>query len=150
MLSKIDNNQFASEEQSNLKTIVAEKLEEFSELIVLKELTLNIALNNDFVVPVPSALAGILVNNLISNSINHNMKGGKIRIEAKSNQLTICNSGTTKIAEPEKLFNRFYKADPSSNSVGLGLAIVKKICDLHGLTILYSFKNEYHYFTLQM
>ena len=65
------------------------------------------------------------------------------------NRMLICNPGTTKIAEPEKLFNRFYKVDPSSQSVGLGLAIVKKICDLHGLSILYEFKNQMHIFTVQ-
>ncbi|HKI90078.1 MAG TPA: HAMP domain-containing sensor histidine kinase [Draconibacterium sp.] len=149
LLSKIENNQFALTEQSNLKTIIDEKLEEFSELIALKQLTLEKEITGDFVVPVPPALAGILISNLLSNSINHNTEGGKIRIEMNSNRMQICNSGTTKIADPEKLFNRFYKVDPASQSVGLGLAIVKKICDLHGLTIQYQFQNKMHIFTIK-
>jgi signal transduction histidine kinase len=148
LLSKIENNQFASTEQSNLKTIVTEKLEEFSELIALKQLTLVTKIDDDFMVPIPPVLAEILINNLLSNSINHNTKGGKIRIEMNSNRMLICNSGTTKIAEPEKLFNRFYKADPSSQSVGLGLAIVKKICKNHSVAIEYSFEKGLHIFTL--
>ena len=148
LLRKIENNQFPSLEQSNLKTLVAEKLEEFSELIALKKLTLETEINGDFVVSVPHALAEILVNNLLSNSINHNTSGGKIRIEINANQLLFCNSGTTGIADPEKLFTRFYKADPSSNSIGLGLAIVKKICDLNGLKVGYTFKNEMHNFAV--
>lgn len=148
--SKIENNQFASNEQSNLKTIVNEKLDEFSELIALKQLKLEKEITGDFMISIPPALAAILANNLLSNSINHNTEGGKIRIVINSNYMLICNSGTAKIAEPEKLFNRFYKADPSSQSVGLGLAIVKKICDLNGLTILYEFKNQMHIFTIKL
>jgi hypothetical protein len=150
LLSKIENNQFASKEQANLKTIMTEKLEEFSELIALKQLSLEKEISGDFIAPVPLILAEILVNNLLSNSINHNSKGGKIRLEMNDTQMQICNSATTKIAEPEKLFNRFYKADPSSQSVGLGLAIVKKICDLHHINIEYQYFNHFHCFILHV
>ena len=148
LLSKIENNQFASEEQSSLKTIVAEKLDEFSELIELKQLTIETEFINDFVVGVPPSLAEILISNLLSNSINHNTAGGKIQIIMNSNHFGICNSGTRIIAEPEKLFNRFYKSDPSSQSVGLGLAIVKKICDLQHLEIRYQFNENLHCFEI--
>jgi len=148
LLSKIENNQFASDEQANLKTIVTEKLEEFSELIALKQLSLEKEIAGDFIAPVPPILAEILVNNLLSNSINHNRKGGKIRLEMNRNPMQICKAGNTKIDEPEKLFNRFYKADPSSQSVGLGLAIVKRICDLHHINIEYQYINYFHCFSL--
>ena len=148
LLSKIENNQFASEEQSNLKTIVTEKLVEFSELIALKQLTLGKVITDDFIVSLPPALAEIVINNLLSNSINHNKIGGEINLKIDGYQMQICNSGTTKIVEPEKIFNRFYKVDPSSHSVGLGLAIVKKICDLHHINIQYTFSNQFHCFTL--
>ncbi len=149
LLSKIENNQFASTEQSNLKTIVEEKLDEFSELIALKQLTTEKETTEDFIIPVPPALAEILITNLMSNSINHNTEGGIIRIEMNENQMLFCNSGNTEIAEPEKLFNRFYKAEPSSQSVGLGLAIVKKICDNYDLSIQYVFRSNHHCFILQ-
>lgn len=148
LFSKIENNQFASEEESNLKSIVTEKLDEFSELIALKKLTLETEINDDFIVSIPPVLAEILVNNLLSNSINHNFSGGKVRIEINAEKLSVCNTGSEMIAEPEKLFNRFYKANPASQSVGLGLAIAKKICDLHGLKIEYSFNNGYHFFNI--
>ncbi len=150
LLRKIENNQFAAEEHTNLKIIVTEKLEEFSELISLKKLQLETDIKNNLIVPVPLALSEILISNLLSNSINHNTKGGKISIQIIGNQLSICNSGHEKIAEPEKLFNRFYKVDPSSNSVGLGLAIVKKICDLHRVEIQYHFNDNFHCFKLNI
>lgn len=149
LLSKIENNQFASTGESHLKTIVEEKLGEFSELLALKQLKFEKEIAGDFVVPVPPALAEILISNLLSNSINHNYEGGKIRIEMNKTRLQICNSGTSEIAEPTKLFNRFHKGDPSSQSVGLGLAIAKKICDLHHLKIRYAFRNNFHCFEIR-
>ena len=148
LLSKIENNQFYSDEETNLTQLITEKLEEFSELIKLKKLTLETELHNDLIVPIPQTLAEVLLNNLISNSINHNIKGGKIKIEILKNQLKICNSGLTEINQPERIFARFYKGDPSSTSVGLGLAIVKKICDLYHINIEYHFNESSHCFAL--
>jgi len=148
LLAKIENNQFSSNEESNLKTVIIEKLDEFSELIKLKKLTIETSLTTDFIISISPMLAEILVNNLLSNSINHNVTGGKIRIESLGGQLTFSNSGTNEIAHSEKLFNRFYKENPSSQSVGLGLAIVKRICENHSISIEYSFENDLHRFTL--
>ncbi len=150
LLSKIENNQFASKEQTNLTLVLNEKLKEFSELISLKDLQLETALNADLVIPIPLALAEILVNNLLSNGVNHTAKGGHIKIELSKKQLTVCNSGTKAIPEPEKLFSRFYKVDASSNSVGLGLAIVKKICDLYPISIRYYFVENIHCFEINI
>ncbi|HPF51659.1 MAG TPA: histidine kinase dimerization/phospho-acceptor domain-containing protein [Draconibacterium sp.] len=148
LLRKIENNQFASDEQTNLTQVATEKLEEFSELITLKNLKLETVSEGDLVVPIPLALAEILINNLLSNSINHTPKGGRIKLQINRQKLVICNSGTKAIPNPEKLFNRFYKGDPSSQSVGLGLAIVKKICDLNYLEIHYRFSEKQHRFEI--
>ena len=139
---------FVSVESTNLKDLIIGKLDEFSELIRLKKLNSETAVDDDFIISINPALAVILVNNLLSNAINHNTEGGKIRIEINSGRLSICNSGTSEIAHPETIFNRFSKADPSSNSVGLGLAIAKKICDYYSLSIRYSFSDSMHIFTL--
>jgi len=149
LISKIENNQFFSGEKSNLKSLFMEKLDEFSELLTLRKLTVETSFDDDFIVPVPPVLAEILVNNLLSNSINHNIQGGKIRMEMSSNHVSLCNTGNHEIAEPEKIFNRFYKANPSGTSVGLGLAIVKKICDIHHLCVDCQFVNNFHCFTLK-
>ncbi len=146
LLSKIENKQFALYEQTNLTQVVKEKLEEFSELITLKNLQPAYDLNSDLIVPIPLALAEILINNLLSNAVNHTTKGGKIKIEIDSRKMVICNTGIKSIPEPNRLFSRFYKVDPSSNSVGLGLAIVKKICDLYPVKIHYHFTENFHVF----
>lgn len=146
LLRKIENKQFASNELTNLRETVSQKLEEFSELITLKDLQIETHISVDLKVMIAPSLAEILINNLLSNSINHTPKGEKIIIDISHQTLKICNSGTQQIPEPDRLFNRFYKGDPSSQSVGLGLAIVKKICDLHRLEIKYHFSDGLHCF----
>ncbi len=148
LLMKIENKQFPVAETVNLVQVFEEKIAEFAELVSLKNLAIEPKFNTDFKVSIPRILAEILVNNLLLNSINHNMKGGKIIIESENNLLKISNSGTVAIIRPDMLFNRFYKENLSSNSVGLGLAIVKKICDGYSLSIAYSFENKLHCFVL--
>ena len=88
-------------------------------------------------------LAGILINNLFSNAVNHNVINGSISIQADQNEITICNTGPASELADETIFDRFVKGN--SKSYGLGLAIVKQICDTHHLEIHYS-KNEFHCF----
>ncbi len=148
LLMKIENKQFPVSETANLAQVFDDKIAEFAELIELKNLSIETNFNSNFEVEMPGLLAEILANNLLMNSINHNLKGGKIIIETDDSFLKISNSGNAAITRPEMLFNRFYKENVSSNSVGLGLAIVKRICDNYLLSIDYSFSENAHTFTL--
>lgn len=148
LLMKIENKQFPVSGTVNLSHVFDNKIAEFAELIELKNLSIETNFANNFEVEMPGLLAEILANNLLMNSINHNLKDGKIIIETDDSFLKISNSGNAAIARPEMLFNRFYKENVSSNSVGLGLAIVKKICDNYSLSIDYSFSENAHTFTL--
>lgn len=148
LLMKIENNQFPVSETINLTKVFEDKISEFSELIELKNLSIQTNFKTNFEVKMPVLLAEILVKNLLMNSINHNINRGKILIESNNKSIKISNSGIGAIARPDMLFNRFYKENVSSNSVGLGLAIVKKICDGFSLSIQYSFSENSHIFTL--
>jgi two-component system heavy metal sensor histidine kinase CusS len=79
------------------------------------------------------------VGNLIDNALRFTPENGKIRIAigASENGSEISVSDNGPGIAPEHLsrvFDRFYRADPSRSSVGsgLGLALVKSIVDLHG------------------
>jgi two-component system heavy metal sensor histidine kinase CusS len=82
------------------------------------------------------------VNNLVENSIRHTAAGGSIEVRVANDGAhpeVLVNDNGSGIA-PEHLprvFDRFYRADPSRSSegVGLGLALVKSIMDLHGGTV---------------
>ncbi|OZG69774.1 hypothetical protein BTA51_29570 [Hahella sp. CCB-MM4] len=80
-------------------------------------------------------------SNLISNAVKHTPAGGTVKLTLENDgeyaRVLIENPGRQ--IPPEhlsKLFDRFYRVDPSRHrkgeGVGLGLAIVKSITELHG------------------
>lgn len=146
LLTKIENNQFIAIEKISLEKIIREKLAEFQELIELQGITIEIQFVDEILVESNLVLAELLINNLISNSINHNIQGGLIRIVKNVNSLEIWNTGHATILHPERLFSRFYKENPSSKSVGLGLAIVAKICEVQNWKVSYRQAESMHCF----
>ncbi len=146
LLTKIENNQFPSVEKLSPEKIIHEKLDEFQELLELKGISVENRTTGGFEIEGNLVLTDLLISNLISNAINHNIPGGLIRIEMNSGSLVIQNTGRSEIVHPEKLFARFYKENSSSNSVGLGLAIVQKICEVQGWKVSYSFIKPLHGF----
>jgi len=82
------------------------------------------------------------LSNLLSNAIHHTSSGQtiQVRLESVANEavlISVENPGAT--IPPEhipRLFDRFYRVDPSrqrnGEGAGLGLAIVKSIIDAHG------------------
>jgi two-component system heavy metal sensor histidine kinase CusS len=82
------------------------------------------------------------VGNLLSNAIRHTPPGGRVTAsilheDSGSVVIAIANTGETVPAEHlPRLFDRFYRVDPSrtgeGSQSGLGLAIVKSIVEAHG------------------
>ena len=79
------------------------------------------------------------VGNLVDNALRFTPDGGKIRISIRADQkgteISVSDTGSGIAAEHlPRVFDRFYRADPSRSSAGtgLGLALVKSIADLHG------------------
>ena len=84
------------------------------------------------------------LSNLISNAIRHTPAGQAVNVTLSAHDalatVTVENVGDTIPAEHlPRLFDRFYRVDPSrqrkGDGAGLGLAIVKSIVDAHGGTI---------------
>ncbi|MBV5336548.1 MAG: GHKL domain-containing protein, partial [Deltaproteobacteria bacterium] len=82
------------------------------------------------------------ISNLLSNAIRHAPSGGQVSVVVKTQPgatlaIEVSNSGETIAATHlPRLFDRFYRADPSRSGEGshsgLGLAIVKSIVEAHG------------------
>jgi signal transduction histidine kinase len=145
LLTKIENKQFKAEKILSFNDIIKQKVMEFAPLFETKKLTVKFKSERDFLIKMNEHLAELLIINLLSNAVNHNLSGGNIKISIKEKELKICNTGEANSLTEDNIFNRFAKGN--SKSLGLGLAIVKNICDTHNLEIHY-LKNELHCFII--
>jgi signal transduction histidine kinase len=150
LLSKIENSQFQESRTVNLQKLIQSILENLEDLIAQKELIIdkNI-ISHPVEITINPTLAEVLIVNLISNAIKHNIKNGKIQIVLNDNYLSISNNGNALSGDPETMFNRFKKGTSISESLGLGLSLVKKIADIYQMNISYTFKDGIHVLTLK-
>ncbi len=85
------------------------------------------------------------IGNLVSNAVRHAPEAGEVTIglrpgESGGVRITVANPGEPIAAEHRaRIFDRFYRADPSrqrsSEGAGLGLAIARSIVLAHGGSI---------------
>lgn len=145
MLSKIENQQFAEEEQVNFKELIHQLADDFSDLAAYKEITISVTEKTSLSFSMNKGLATALISNLLKNALVHNHQGGKVTFEIDENSITISNSGAATPLNPEIIFNRFYRHTNTNESTGLGLAIVKSIANTYSLSIKYSFVDSHQF-----
>ncbi|RZL62056.1 MAG: hypothetical protein EOO93_10695 [Pedobacter sp.] len=89
-------------------------------------------------------LADIMLNNLISNSIRHNVKNGKINIVLNESFISVSNTGKENQLK-SRTFERFAKSS-ESEGLGIGLAITKEICNRYSFELVYGYLEKQHSF----
>jgi len=146
LLSKIENEHYSGKQTFLLNNQIKKNLDFFTEQAKAKHLTIKTELQQDLEINSNPELTDILISNLFLNAISHNVQDGQIIISTKSNKLIISNNGQILPLNIDKLFNRFYKANPSGPGTGLGLSIVKKIARLNNWTVSYSHSENLHSF----
>ena len=139
LLSRINNRQYAGEEEIDLNGVVKKGLRDFSDQADYKNIHLILEENGNIRAKMNPDLAHMLVINLLKNAIVHNHPGGEVQVVIEDHVLTVSNTGKIEALDEKKIFERFYKQGSNGSSTGLGLAIVKAIADLYGLEIAYSF-----------
>ncbi len=149
LLTKIDNQQFQEIEQVDLVKIINKLLNNYEELLSAKQIKLTKNISDTYPVLMNETMAQILISNLITNAIKHNITDGSIDITLTENKLVVRNTGTTLSCGPDELFERFKKDKVNSESLGLGLSIVKKICERYHFTTKYSYKEEWHILSIR-
>lgn len=148
LLSKIDKQSFSETETFSIKELIEKNSDFFIEQANQKAVELNINIQNDFTLNSNKGLVEIMLNNLLLNSVSHNIQRGTVNISLINKTLSISNTGKSEELSSEKLFSRFSKTNPSEKGNGLGLAIVKKIADLNNWHIIYSFSENKHIFSI--
>ncbi|WP_347159158.1 sensor histidine kinase [Pontibacter chitinilyticus] len=144
LLTKIENRQFIYTEAVDMAAIIQAQLNDSEDFILGKNLQVRCTTASAPVLTANPALVETLVSNLLRNAIRHNLPGGFVAIDLNKDRLRITNSGRPLACAPEKLFERFSKADASSHSLGLGLAIVQTICTLYGWRVRYEAAQDVH------
>lgn len=100
-----------------------------------------------------------LVSNLIDNAIKYNLNQEPIKVSGHVTdeyyELSIGGtSGKLTEEEQEKLFDRFYRTDPSRNrhtgGTGLGLSIVQDIVDFHQGEFEVINQGDYNQFVIKL
>lgn len=115
----------------------------FSALAQEKNLQVQLTLSPDSAVFADEGRIEQVIRNLLSNAIRYTPTGGTVHIRTESRRyiqhhsvvFRVENSGHNFTGEElEKLWETFYRADPSRSTkgTGLGLAICKNIISLHG------------------
>ena len=148
LLTKIDNHQFTETSSMMINDVFKKIIKQFSDLIELKNISINVNQTNHANVIMNATLADILITNLIQNAIRHNHQGGIINIDILEHYFIISNTGNALNINENELFTRFKKNDQSKDSLGLGLSIVKSIIDLHQFNIQYQYLHQLHSFKI--
>jgi signal transduction histidine kinase len=144
LITRIENLQFRETSRVHMNKLLDDLLDNFSEMTSEKNIELTKEYRCELFVKMNPALAEILLTNLVSNAIKHNLPEGRINIRVSECELMISNTGHPLNSNPDDLFHRFSKDGSKPDSLGLGLAIVKKIADTNNIKVYYTCRNNIH------
>ena len=144
LLNKLEHIDLFESIELNIKDELEIVVDEYSDAIASKNLTINYLQKSDLIVRANQPLINILLSNLVSNAIKHNFQDGKIDITLRGSEFIISNTGNKPKLGTDKFFERFYKESDSNESIGLGLTIVQKICAVYKILIRNNFSANLH------
>lgn len=147
MLSKIENRQYADEENVNFNDLITQLTEDYQDLAEYKNITINVDFQSQLHFSMNKGLALTLVSNLLKNAIVHNHTGGSVNLIVTENTITASNTGSSRALDGDAIFRRFYRDTNNEQSTGLGLSIVNSIIANYRIKAAYSF-NGLHTFTI--
>jgi two-component system sensor histidine kinase QseC len=146
LLTKVENRQFALNEEVQIDEVVESKCVEFAEMMQERKISLSLSVT-PFSVRFHRQLAEILAGNLVNNAMRYNKHSGAIVVTLDNGLLTIANTSNLPALEQEQVFQRFYRhSDVKAEGNGLGLSIVKQICDFAGFMVNYTYSDDMHIF----
>jgi signal transduction histidine kinase len=142
LLTHLDQQLFFATETVDLAAVVRQLLSQMSEQVAAGNIALTTELVPSFLVSANRSLIEILVSNLLSNAIRHNLPGGELRVGLTTQQFTVENTGRAQALPADQLFARL-RPQPGRlpGSVGLGLPIARQICETCGFILSYHYQE---------
>lgn len=141
-LNKLENEEEIEKENVNLVSILENVIVSFDELLVNKNINLDIDICDKADIISNQSIIQIIFSNLISNAIKFSKDNSIIVIKLLKNdnnyKFIVKDNGIGMTKDTiNNIFNRFYQADSSHKSEGngLGLSMVKKGIDRLGYKI---------------
>ena len=134
----------------SLSSAVEEGLQMFREPMKLKELSLCSQIDPDITMTADKEQIGRLLSILIDNAVKYSVQKGTIDISLKQHSKSIVfriENVCEKLpdCEPEKLFDRFYRADAArtqkNGGYGIGLSAARTIAEMYKGTIRASYQQ---------
>lgn len=127
-----------SAEAFSLIALTKSIVDRLSPMAQAKELNVYFGFEEEFLLPADESRIGQAITNLMTNAIKYTPQGGDVRINVYIHKgcahFTVENTAPHLSPEAlEKVWDSFYRADPSRTTpgTGLGLTLVKTIVELH-------------------
>lgn len=150
LLTRIQNGQFPETADVSVREAARHLLAQYEPQVAQQGLRVEEDWLDELWVNMSPNLLEVLLGNLLSNAIRHNLPGGKIVVKGANGVLTVSNTGQAYPLQEDRIFQRFAKNSKDADSMGLGLEIVRKICDLYGYRVKYSWEHGLHNFQVIM
>lgn len=124
------------EERIVMKEAIRERLEYFRLFFERKQIALSVDLQGNSTILASKSKINKMLDNLISNAIKYNKKGGFVSVNLKGRALSIKDSGYG-IDEKNltKIFERYARFNSDQGGFGIGLSLVKSICKEYHIEI---------------
>ncbi len=122
-------------EEIDVESVLENRVEYFDILAKSKNITFVLSLHHSTLIMDKRRFVRV-IDNLISNAIKYNKRGGEIKIELYKKSLAITDTGIG-ISEDKIpfMFDRYMRFNQSEGGFGVGLSIVKKITDEYDILI---------------
>ncbi len=123
------------DEEISIKSVLENRVEYFAILAKSKNITFVLSLQYATIFMDRRKFIRVL-DNLISNAIKYNKRGGEIEIILQENRLSVSDTGIGMSEDKIPfIFDRYMRFNQSEGGFGVGLSIVKKIVDEYNMQI---------------
>jgi two-component system OmpR family sensor kinase len=132
----LKNQLVSKDEDIDLKELIIERCQFFKLIYEQKRIECRLELKEGVFLHIDRVKMSRVVDNLISNAIKYNKKGGYIKIVLDDKHMSIQDSGIGMSKEEIKeIFNRYTRFSSSEGGFGIGLNIVHTIAKEYKIKI---------------